>query len=416
MFPHQSSAELYEERRKRFEAAVRLEIPDRVPLEMHFGYFPAKYCGVPYDAAYYDYGTWLAACKKTLLDFGGDMCGVQPFFPGKILELVDPRVLRWPGQGGSKIQSHQVIDGEYMREHEYKQLVSDLTGFVLTRYMPRMSGAMKGFSAINMLPSPDMGYRSVIHLAELLTDPEVEASLEILREIGRESRAWGPKLLAFAREIESLGFPPLADRFALAPYDVIADNLRGMRGTMMDLYKHPDELLEACQVLLEVMLDHIGMPEEGGINRVSIPLHFGSEGFCSLKQFETFYWPTLRDLVVELVRRGFTPLVMTEGDYTSRLEYLLELPKGKVFVHFDATDMFKAKDVLGGHLCISGNVPVTLLAAGSPEEVREYAKQLIDYCGRDGGFVMSPRTPVDDAKPENLKALIDFTIEYGVYR
>ena len=41
--------------------------------------------------------------------------------------------------------------------------------------------------------------------------------------------------------------------------------------------------------------------------------------------------------------------------------------------------------------------------------------RLIDYCGRDGGFVMSSRTPVDDARPENLKALIDFTIEYGVY-
>ena len=43
------------------------------------------------------------------------------------------------------------------------------------------------------------------------------------------------------------------------------------------------------------------------------------------------------------------------------------------------------------------------------------AKRLIDYCGRDGGFVMSSRTPVDDARPENLKALIDFTKEYGVY-
>ena len=40
---------------------------------------------------------------------------------------------------------------------------------------------------------------------------------------------------------------------------------------------------------------------------------------------------------------------------------------------------------------------------------------MADHCGRDGGFVMSSRTPVDDARPENLKALIDFTIEYGVY-
>jgi uroporphyrinogen-III decarboxylase len=163
------------------------------------------------------------------------------------------------------------------------------------------------------------------------------------------------------------------------------------------------------------MLDRMGMPVEGRLNNVIIPLHFGSEGFCSLQQFETFYWPTLKTLVVELIERGFTPMVMTEGDYTSRLEYLLELPKGKAFLHFDSTDMFKAKDIVGGHLCISGNVPTTVLAVGSPDEVRAVAKQLIDYCGREGGFVMSSRTPVDDARPENLKALIDFTMEYGRY-
>jgi hypothetical protein len=60
-------------------------------------------------------------------------------------------------------------------------------------------------------------------------------------------------------------------------------------------------------------------------------------------------------------------------------------------------------------------VPVSLLAFGSAEEVRTLTKRLIDYCGRDGGFVMSARTPVDDARPENLKAFVDVTIEYGVY-
>ena len=95
-----------------------------------------------------------------------------------------------------------------------------------------------------------------------------------------------------------------------------------------------------------------------------------------------------------------------------RLEATDRVPL-EINVHFDTTDMFRAKDVLGGHLCISGNVPVTLLAVGTPDEVRQVAKRLIDYCGRDGGFVMS--SPVDDARPENLKALIDFTIEYGRY-
>ncbi len=406
---------LFQQRLKRFTDAISLEVPDRVPLEIAFGYFPAKYCGIRYDAAYYDYDLWLSACKRTVVDFGADISSVQPFFPGRILELVDPQALRWPGRGGPQLQSHQVIDGEYMRETEYAHLICNPTDFVLTRYMPRMSGAMRGFGSIGLLPSADMGYRGVLRLAEILASPEVAESIEVLQRIGREFSEWHPRLAAFFDELKHAGFPPISDKIVLAPYDAIADNLRGMRGTMMDLYKHPDELRQACDSILRVMLDHIGMPMDSGFNSVFIPLHFGSEGFCSLKQFEDFYWPTLKSLIVELIERGFTPLVMTEGDYTSRLEYLLEIPKGKAFVHFDTTDMFRAKDVLGGHLCISGNVPVSLLAVGTPSEVRDLAKQLIDYCGRDGAFVMSSRTPVDDARPENLKALVDFTIEYGVY-
>jgi hypothetical protein len=411
----QSPAELSRQRLKRFDDAIRLEVPDRIPLEISYQYFPAKYCGIPYEASHYDYDTWLWACKKTLLDFGADISSVQPFFPGEILELIDPSVICWPGRGGAPIQSHQIIDGEYMLETEYPHLICDPTDFVLRRYMPRVSGAMAGFASIRQMPSADMGYRTVLTLGQALASPEVSASIVTLQRVGREFEKWIPKLAAFDAELCDLGFPPFVDAFVLAPYDVIADNLRGMRGIMTDLFRHPDELLQACESVLRVTLDHLGMPVEGRLNKVAIPLHFGSAGFCSLDQFETFYWPGLKALILTLIERGFTPMVFTEGDYNSRLEYLLEIPRGKAFLHFDATDMYRAKDVLGGHLCISGNVPASLLALGTPEEVREIAKDLIDYCGRDGGFVMSARTPVDDARPENLKALIDFTIEYGVY-
>jgi len=222
-----TAADSFRERRKRFDDAVHLQVPDRVPLEIAYGYFPAKYCGVPYSASYYDYDAWLQASKKTVVDFGADIAGVQPFFPGSILEQVDPHVLRWPGRYGAKIQSHQIIDGEYMRETEYPHLISNPSDFILTRYMPRMSGAMRGFGSMGLLPSGDMGYRTVLNLADALTHPEVATTLDVLQKIGREFKEWQPKLDAFQKEIEDLGFPPLAGNvIALAPYDVIADNLR----------------------------------------------------------------------------------------------------------------------------------------------------------------------------------------------
>ena len=154
------SGGLFQDRQKRFEDAIRLEVPDRVPLEINFGYFPAKYCGVSYSASYYDCDAWLSACTKTVLDFGADISSVQNFFPGVILEQIDPHIIRWPGRCGAQIQSHQIIDGEYMLDTEYPHLISDTTDFVFRRYMPRMAGVMKGCASISPLPSTSRAYSS----------------------------------------------------------------------------------------------------------------------------------------------------------------------------------------------------------------------------------------------------------------
>jgi uroporphyrinogen-III decarboxylase len=111
-----------------------------------------------------------------------------------------------------------------------------------------------------------------------------------------------------------------------------------------------------------------------------------------------------------------TPSVFFEGDFTSRLEYFLELPRGKMIAHFDATDMFKAKEILRDHTCIQGNVPSSLLQTGTPQDIKDYCRKLIDVVGKDGGLIISPRSSLDEAKPENLRAMIDFTKEYGVYK
>lgn len=43
------------------------------------------------------------------------------------------------------------------------------------------------------------------------------------------------------------GFPAFASDMAaaVAPFDVISDMLGGTRGTMLDMYRQPDKLLEA---------------------------------------------------------------------------------------------------------------------------------------------------------------------------
>lgn len=40
---------------------------------------------------------------------------------------------------------------------------------------------------------------------------------------------------------------------------------------------------------------------------------------------------------------------------------------------------------------------------------------LMSVVGKDGGFIMDSATVIDDAKPENVRAMLDFTKEYGAY-
>jgi uroporphyrinogen-III decarboxylase len=153
-----------------------------------------------------------------------------------------------------------------------------------------------------------------------------------------------------------------------------------------------------------------------GHKRVFIPLHKGLDGFMSPEQFNTFYWPTLKKLIVNLIDEGLNPFVLWEGDCTSRLETIGDIPKGKAVYWFERTDIFKAKEILGDRVCIRGNVPLSVMCTGTPDDVTAYCRKLIDVVGKDGGFIMDASTVLDDAKPENIRAMIDFTKEYGVYR
>jgi len=99
-----------------------------------------------------------------------------------------------------------------------------------------------------------------------------------------------------------------------------------------------------------------------------------------------------------------------------RVPIQLELPKGKILARLDTTDIFRAKEILKDHVCLEGNVPSTLLQTGTADDVKAHVKKLIDVIGKGGGYMVSTRSSTDHIKPGNLKALIDCTKEYGVYR
>jgi uroporphyrinogen-III decarboxylase len=408
--------ELYQEREKRVTDTIHHKIPDRVPIMLETSYFPAKYTGITCEAVFYDYDKWLSSTCKTVQDFEPDITWISPFFPGIVHELLDTKQLRWPGHGVSPYHGHQYVEGEFMKADEYDAFMEDRTDFMLRCYLPRILGALEPFSQLPPFWTTTSSYREVPLLAEALASPEICGALETLLKAGREMARWRAKMESFGGEVEKLGFPLYGIVGAHVPFDFLSYHIRGMHGMYLDMFRQPDKLIEVFDRLLPLQIKKAVMnAEHTGRKRVFWALHRGADGFMSAKQFETFYWPYVRKIVQALIDEGLTPCLFLEGNYTSRLEYFLELPKGKVLGRFDATDMKKAKDILYGHMCIMGNVPASLLQLGTTQDVEDYCKMLIDVVGKDGGLILAPGSSMDEARPENVKSMVDFTKEYGRY-
>lgn len=410
--------ELYKEREKRVLDAIALKKPDRVPILTHFSFFPAKYSGMTIEEVMYDPDKLWKAQWKTMTEFEPDMDN-NPFglrLLGPILETLDFKQLKWPGHGVAPNVSYQFVEGEYMKADEYDHFLADPTDFMIRKYWPRIFGALKGFEKLSPL-------RNIITYSigtptgfGIFSSPEVAEALEALKKAGEKSIQIATYSRKFTEKAKEAGFPMQYGGFSQAPFDTLGDYFRGTKGLMLDMYRRPDTVIKTCEKLLPIMIEMaVNATKVSGNPRVFIPIHKGLDGFMSMEQFKKFYWPTLRELIVTLIDKGLNPCLLWEGDCTSRLEIIKDIPQGKAMYAFEATDIFKAKEILGDTVCIRGNVPLSILATGTPDDVRAYCKKLIDIVGKGGGYIIDSAAGFDDAKPENVKTMFEFTKKYGVY-
>jgi uroporphyrinogen-III decarboxylase len=417
-FVSPEAEKLYKERATRIKDAIQLKkLPDRVPIFVIPSFFPAIYSGMTPREVMYDYDKCYKAWKKFYLDFDADQHGscVAPG-PGRFFDILDFKLYAWPGHGVSPNHTYQCLEGEYMKADEYDALIQDPSNFYSNIYMPRIFGALESFNQLPNLASITEMYGAAFNFIPYGLPP-VQSAHKALLEAGSEALKWAGVVGAFDKEMTELGYPHVLPGFTKAPFDVIGDTLRGTKGIMLDMYRQPDKLLEAMEAITPIWIKiGVSVAKMTGNPMVFIPLHKGADGFLSDKQFKTFYWPTFRKVLMGLIDEGCVPFSFVEGSYNTRLEVIRDLPKGKVIWLFDLTDMAKAKEILGDVACIGGGMPLSLLTIGTPQQVKDYAKKLIDTAGKDGGYIMSNGAFFDDVKPENLKAMVDFTKEYGVYK
>jgi len=417
-FDSPEAAATYKARVGRLIDAILLEkTPDRVPININAGWWPAAHAGLtPYDAMHDT-----ARANKAWIDFNVEFqpdTMVGPLLyttPAAVFEALDYRLYSWPGHGTPDEASYQYIEQEWMLPEEYDDLIADPSDYLLRTYLPRTVGAFAGFAGLSsLLDFIELPFVSG-HVGGW-GSPEMVTGLENLARAAREVGAWGQQVFPVLGQLMAMGFPGYLGGASKAPFDILGDTLRGTRGLIVDMFRCPDKVLEACERLVPVAI-RWALKRPGGPATpvVFLPLHKGADGFMSDEQFKTFYWPTLRKVIMGLIDEGIIPFLFAEGRYTSRLEVISDLPKGKTVWLFDQTDMAKAKETIGRVACMQGNVPLSLLHAGTPEQVADYTRLLIDTVGPGGGYILDVGAVADSGRGENLHAMIDTAREYGVY-
>jgi len=417
-FSSPEAEKAYKERATRIKDAIQLKkLPDRVPVLLIPSFFPAFYSGLTPLEVMYDYEKANNAWKKFYMDFEPDAhFGCVAPGPGRFFDILDYKLYKYPGHGVAPESTYQCIEGEYMKADEYDAFLQDPTHFFITTVLPRIFGALEPFKQLpNLTTINEMYGTGIIFFPYGL--PEVQAAFKALLEAGSEALKWLGYFGAFEKEMPGLGFPSGQGGYTKAPYDILGDTLRGTRGIMTDIYRQPDKLIEAMDKMTPFWIQK-GVAE-ANMNAnplIFLPLHKGADGFLSDEQYKKFYWPYLKKILLGLIDEGVVPFVWAEGGSNSRLEVIRDLPKGKTAWLFDEVDMIKAKEILGDVACVAGNMPMDLLTIGTPEQVKDYTKKLIDNCGKGGGYIMANCAFFDNVKPENVRAMVETTKEYGVYR
>jgi hypothetical protein len=395
-----NTQELYDLRLRRYVTAMRNEKPDCVPIRPFVAEFTARYAGYTCQEVAHDYTKAFAAAVRCAHDFDWD--AVVPNMVYVWTGLAQAAGLRYygiPGIGMPHTVGFNYIEpseeAAFMRADEYDALIDDPTGFLYSVWLPRVSTEVTRMGE-------GATYRH--HLAL------VKASMAMLSYF----YAFGPQIERLRTECGTVS--AIAGIFK-APFDILADKLRGYVGLTMDMHTQPDKVLRACEALMP-HLCHVGLTTADPNQRVPIGfwMHRGCVPFINPRQFDSHYWPTLKPIIEEFWKHGHQTLFYAEGIWDHHYGSFAELPDQSIVFHADRGNIFKAHETFGHKFCLSGGIPNVLLSYGRPEEVRAHCKKVIDGVARDGGYVLDASAIMqDDTSVENLRVMTDFVREYGIY-
>ncbi len=379
---------LQQERKQLFEDLYSGKIPKRVPIMANL---PIEFC-IQYAGLSLAETQWTLEDMEEVLEKASQMTS-SDYYPFGFMRF--PAHLQILGSrsyimGSNGFIQHPEVAG--MEVDEYDEFIKNPYDCMLEKILPRL-------------------------YPELDTDPVIRSLV-----FAKAFKAYSDYLEAYARLdakiIEKYGFytaPKGSTSVVTAPFDFVADFLRGFKGISMDVRRCPEKIMAACEAVLPLQIKK-GLPEKPSrFGQTFIPLHMGS--YLRTSDFEKLYWPTFSKMVHTFARAGQPCRIFCEHDWMRYLDYLYDLPEN-TRLYFEFGDPKLVKEKLGKKHIISGFYPLTYLKTATKQQCIDKAKELLDILAPGGKYIFEfDKSPVslDSINVENYAAVLRYVAENARY-
>lgn len=380
---------LAQERTQLFKDVIDGKIPKRVPVNPSLTLeFAIEYAGKDLGEVQWDHNLLEEVYEKVCQDFVSDTNPAAMNLRNPVhYQILGARNFIMSSSG---FMQHPEIHG--MAADEYDDLIASPYDCIMEKILPRI-------------------------YPELDTSPAQRATV-----MAKAFKAYYDELFislgVIGKLTEKYGYSPIGGIEVLteAPFDFVADQLRGFKGITGDLRRCPDKVEAACEAVTPLMIRQ-GLPSHPPTKygATFIPLHMAP--YIRPKDFEKYYWPTFKKLVDGLAAEGQPSMLFVEHDWMRYIDYLYELPEN-TRMWFEYGDPKLVKEKLGKKHIITGFYPITLLKTGTKQQCIDKAKELIDILAPGGRYIFGFDKSVitaDSVNIDNLKAVLEYVAENAYY-
>ena len=392
---------LYQQRLTRYVTAMRNGKPDCVPIRPFVAEFTAKYAGYTCQEVTHDYEKAFAAARKCAADFDWDaVVGNMVYVWTGLTQAIGLKYYGVPGidvPADTGFQYREPPQEQaFMRADEYDELIDDPTGFLLNVWLPRVAadvvppGAARHRPQQPVVPQGRDGDAEVLHG---LRAAGRAAAARIRHGLGHRRHPQGP-VRHPRRQAARLH---RADHGHVRAAGEGAGRLRGADAAPAarcgDVGADPQK-----QVPIGFWMHRGCVPfVSPGAVRVALLADAQADHRGALGARAS-------DAVLRRGQLGPPPRPLRRA---ARREHRLSRRPGR---HLRGPRRARPQ------VLPQRRHSERLLAYGTPDEVRACCKKVIDGVARDGGYIMDASAIMqNDARVENIRAMTEFTREYGVY-